>query len=106
LRTRRYSHWLHCAEVAPKNFDGLAEPNTVKMSDQGDYVPSSATTAAVPNLFADIDRESVTASTNRTRANALDPTAQVDVARFDYVLDAMGPGALDAVGVHHGGSLF
>jgi len=68
------------------------------MLDEGDDIATSLAAAAIPNLLASINRESVSAAALRTWSAAFGAAAiQFDPAPRDFILNAEGAGLRDPV---------
>jgi hypothetical protein len=68
------------------------------MLDQGDDIAPSLAAAAIPNLLAAVDRESVSAAALRAWSVALGPaTVQFEPAPCNFILNADSAGLRDPV---------
>jgi len=68
------------------------------MLDEGDDIAASLAAAAIPNLLAGADRESVAAAALWAWSAALGAAAvQVETAPRDFILNADGAGLRDPV---------
>jgi hypothetical protein len=87
-----------CRVLAAQCGNGIIKSAPVQMLDEGDDIAASLAAAAIPNLLASVDRESVGAAALRAWSAALGPAAiQFDTAPRDFILNADSAGLRDPV---------